>query len=146
MNTSFRSTLIAATSAAMLALAPAAFAAGLATENAAGNSTGVPHPAMSGQQHTNGTQTAANSSSSEMNATGKTGTTSGPAAHSNAVPNTAVTKEQKSGAMETAQTGTNGSSEMKTTGKASLGAGAPGTAAKPGTEAGGAAGHKASQQ
>ncbi|MGH7154980.1 MAG: hypothetical protein ACREF3_13725 [Acetobacteraceae bacterium] len=61
-------------------------------------------------------------------ATQATGVTSGPAAHSNTTPNTAVTKD-----MNTAQANTNGASE---TGNAAVGAGAPGTNGKPGTEAG----------
>ena len=132
----------------MLALAPAAFAAGLATETANGPNAvnSAPNAAVSGQHHANGTETAANGSS-DMSATGKTeGTTSGPAANSNVVPNTAVTKDQKNGEMHTAQTGTNGSSEMSSSHKASLGAGAPGTAAKPGTEAGTAPAHETSKQ
>ncbi len=57
-----------------------------------------------------------------------TGTTSGPAAKSNVVPNTAAGKQQ------TAQGTTNGSSTTSVQG--SVGAGAPGTEAKQGTEAG----------
>ncbi len=69
--------------------------------------------------------------SGDQTSNGSQGVTSGPAANTPAVPNTAVEKN----AMQSGQTSAN-PGEMKTAGAAATGAGAQGVAAKPGTEAG----------
>ncbi|HSU06507.1 MAG TPA: hypothetical protein VLI93_13115, partial [Acetobacteraceae bacterium] len=80
----------------------------------------------------------------ESHANQSAGVTSGPSAGSNVAPNTAVAKQ---GSQETmAEANTNGTSTTHTAGKASMGVGAPGTPAHPGTEAGKAPAQKSAQQ
>ena len=66
------------------------------------------------------------------------GVTSGPAANSNVVPDTSVSKQQAANQPNAVGSTTSGSPELGTTGNAAAGVGAPGTPGKNGTEAGAA--------
>jgi hypothetical protein len=130
MRDSIRRGVVAAASCALLGLAP-----GLAMAVGNQNSPTV-------KQEAN--QAATGGGSSQTSEPPASGVTSGPAAHSNVVPNTAVPKNENA-SQTNAENRATGSSEMSTAGKAATGVGAPGAAAKPGTEAG-AAPHKSAQQ
>lgn len=141
MNTSFRSTLIAATSAALLALAPSAFAAGVTAP--AANSTAIHHETVTGEHQAKGTQTAENNTNKpeEMNATTKIKTSPEATTKTSAEhPSTMAENTDKTQAAPS----TNSSSEMNKTTKTTEHSVAPNNStAKHSAETGTSSTHKA---